>query len=175
MQRSFYYRFYPVLMRICIRYAPCREDAEQWVHDGFVKIFSALKTYKRTGSFEGWIKKLVVRHCIDQWRARQTRKFETENSTVYIDDDLHLKTSFVSNDFLKKAEGEDLLKLMQSLPEKPRMVFNLIIIEEFSHKEVAEMLQITENYSHFLLHQARKQLRNIFQKTFSKQWKYEKK
>lgn len=174
MQRSFYYRFYPVLMRICIRYAPSREDAEQWVHDGFIKIFSSLSKYQRTGSFEGWVKKLIVRYSIDQWRTLQTRKFETENSTVYINEDPNLNTPFVSNDFFRKAEGEDLLKLIQSLPEKPRMVFNMIVIEDFSHKEVAETLQITENHSYLLLHQARKQLRHLLQKP-SKKCKYEQK
>lgn len=168
MQKSFYYQFYPLLMRICIRYASGREDAEQWVHDGFLKIFASLPTYRHQGSFEGWLKKIMVRLCIDHLRTKNTRKFETENSTVYYDQDLPDDTYHVSNNFLAKTEAEDLLHMISSLPDKQRVVFNLIVFEDYSHKEVSELLQITENHSYLLLHQARKQLKKTFQKQTEK-------
>lgn len=158
MQKSFYYQYYPVLMRICIRYAPAREDAEQWVHDGFLKIFASLPTYQHLGSFEGWLKKIMVRLCIDQLRMQHTRKFATENSTFYNYEHLPEGIHQVNNDFIEKTKAEDILGMINKLPDKQRVVFNLVVFEDYSHKETAELLQITENYSYLLLHQARKQL-----------------
>lgn len=175
MQKSFYYRFYPVLMRICIRYAHGREDAEQWVHDGFIKIFDRLPTYQHKGSFEGWVKRIMVRLCIDHLRAQNTRKFETENSTVYPDKEIAEDTYCVTNDFLAKTEAEDLLCMVNSLPDKQRVVFNLIVFEDYSHKEVASLLRITENHSYLLMHQARKHLKKTFQQQAEKKLKHEQK
>lgn len=162
-------------MRICIRYASGREDAEQWVHDGFLKIFGSLHSYQRLGSFEGWMKRIMVRLCIDQLRAQNTKKFAIENNTVYADNDMPESSSYVNNDFLAKTDAEDLVRLINTLPDRQKLVFNLIVFEDYTHKEVAEMLQITENHSYLLLHQARKQLRNNFQKHAAKQLRYEQK
>jgi len=175
MQRSFYYQYYPVLMRICVRYAPSKEDAEQWVHDGFIRIFSCLNAYQHLGSFEGWLKKIMVRMCIDLLRAQNTRKFDIDNHTVYRDEDLPEDTSYVSNDFIAKTDAEELLHMINTLPDRQKMVFNLIVFEDYTHKEVAALLQITENHSYLLLHQARKQLKNTFQSKTAKQLRYEQK
>jgi len=162
-------------MRICIRYASDREDAEQWVHDGFLKIFGSLHSYQHLGSFEGWMKRIMVRLCIDQLRSQNTRKFAIENNTVYADNDIPEGAGYVNNDFLAKTEAEDLVRLINTLPDRQKVVFNLIVFEDYTHKEVAELLQITENHSYLLLHQARKQLRNNIQKHAAKQLRYEQK
>lgn len=150
-------------MRIGIRYAPSREDAEQWVHDGFLKIFTQLPAYRHLGSFDGWMKKIMVRLCIDQLRIYNTQQFETTNNTVY-DDRSWEDASYVDNDFIHKTSADELIRMISFLPDKQKLVFNLIVFEDYSHKEVAGLLHITENHAYLLLHQARKQLKNMIQK-----------
>lgn len=161
-------------MRICVRYAGNREDAEQWVHDAFVKIFASLHKYEQLGSFEGWMKRITVRLCIDLLRAQNAQKNEVDNKTIYNEHEYADKNYSTDNGILQKIAAEDILELISALPAKQKMVFNLHVFEDYSHKEIAPMLQITENHSYWLLHQARKQLRETLQqKTKKKTLKHE--
>lgn len=169
MQKSFYYDYYALLMRIAIRYAPSREDAEQWVHDGFLKIFASLSTYQYLGSFDGWMKKIMVRLCIDQLRTHKTQKFELTNNIIYDDSGWEQDVNYVDNDFIQKTAADDLIRMISFLPDKQKLVFNLIVFEGYTHPEVSGLLNITENHSYLLLHQARKQLKNIIQKQIEPQ------
>lgn len=162
MQKELYYSFYNTLMKIAIRYAPAREDAEQWVHDGFLKVFSHLVQFKNQGSFEGWMKKIMTRTCIDNLRAQQTLKFEVDNKTVYSNYELPAHDGAVSNMVFQKFSTEEVLRLLNILPEKQKVVFNLHVFEEYEHKEIAGLLGITENHSYWLLYQARKKLKERF-------------
>jgi RNA polymerase sigma-70 factor (ECF subfamily) len=159
MQREFYYFYFPVLMRLAIRYASCREDAEQWVHDAFLKIFGSLEKYSNLGSFEGWIKKITVRICLDNLRKNNTQKNEVELNTIYPDKDLSDSAGYINHDMVMKMSTESILVLLNTLPEKQKTVFNLHVFEDYSHKEIAALLDITENNSYWLLHQARKNLK----------------
>ncbi|WP_162902856.1 RNA polymerase sigma factor [Taibaiella koreensis] len=159
MQKEFYYAWYNTLMKVAIRYAGNREDAEQWVHDGFIKIFAHLKHFRNEGSFEGWIKKIMTRICIDQLRSSNALKFEVDNNTIYSNYELPTHEGFIDNEVLQKFSARDVLHLLNILPEKQKVVFNLHVFEGYNHKEIAEMLRITENHSYWLLHQARKTLR----------------
>lgn len=162
MQKELYYAFYSVLMKIAIRYAPGREDAEQWVHDGFLKVFAHLGQFKNEGSFEGWIKRIMTRTCIDNLRSRNTLKFEVENNTVYSNYETPAHDPWVSNTVIRKFSSDEVLRLLHTLPEKQRVVFNLHVFEEYEHKEIASLLGITENHSYWLLFQARKKLKERF-------------
>lgn len=159
MQKEFYYAFYSMLMKIAIRYAPSREDAEQWVHDGFLKVFAHLGQFKNEGSFEGWLKKVMTRTCIDNLRSRNALKFEVDNKTVYSNYEIPAHDQPVSNAIIQKFSAEEVLRLLKILPDKQRTVFNLHVFEEYGHKEIAEILGITENHSYWLLYQARKKLK----------------
>lgn len=159
MQKEFYYAWYNTLMKVAIRYAGNREDAEQWVHDGFIKIFGHLERFRNEGSFEGWIKKIMTRVCIDQLRSNNTLKFEVDNNTVYSNYELPAHEGFTDNEVLQKFSARDVLHLLNILPEKQKVVFNLHVFEGYNHKEISALLQITENHSYWLLHQARKTLR----------------
>lgn len=150
-------------MRICIRYAGAKEDAEQLVHDGFIKIFASLPQYQYLGSFEGWMKRIVVRLCIDHIRAQNAQKNEVEHNTVYNDYAHADERHYTDNSILQKIGVEELVILINRLPAKQRMVFNLHVFEDYSHKEIAPLLQISENHSYWLLHQARKQLKDALQ------------
>lgn len=159
MQKEFYYFYFPVLMRLAIRYAGSREDAEQWVHDAFLKIFGSLDKYSNLGSFEGWLKKITVRVCLDNLRKNNAQKNEVEMNTVYSDYNLEHHSGYIDNGVVSKMSTEDLLVLLNTLPEKQKTVFNLHVFEDYSHKEISALLSITENNSYWLLHQARKQLK----------------
>jgi len=159
MQRAFYDQYYPVLMRLAVRYAPGREDAEQWTHDAFLKIFNSLAQYGNLGSFEGWIKKITVRVCLDNLRKNNAQKNEVEMNTVYKDQDLAEQAGYIHNDVVSKMSAESILALLNTLPEKQKTVFNLHVFEDYSHKEIAILMDITENHSYWLLHQARKNLK----------------
>jgi len=159
MQRELYYTYFSLLMRVAIRYAASRQDAEQWVHDAFLKIFGSLAQYGFTGSFEGWVRKITVRVCIDNLRKNQAQKNEVESRTVYDDRDLADHAGYIPNDIFAKMNAESVLQLLQTLPEKQKTVFNLHVFEDYSHKEIATLMEITENHSYWLLHQARKNLK----------------
>lgn len=146
-------------MRIGIRYANNKQDAEQWVHDGFLKIFNSMAQYSSLGSFEGWVKKIMVRVCLDNIRKNNTLKNEVENNTVYNEYQHADNAHYINNDIVTKMSAQELVSLLNSLPEKQKTVFNLHIFEDYSHKEIAVLLDITENNSYWLLHQARKRLK----------------
>lgn len=174
MHQSFYYQFYPVLMRVCIRYARNREDAEQWVHDAFLRIFDQLEKYSFKGSFEGWLKKITARVCLDHIRKHTALKFNIENNLVltdYEDPDFYYA---VDNKFMSKISTESVLSMLGQLSEKKRIVFNLYVFEEFSQKEIAQILNIRENYVYWLMHQARKDLQNILKSFYKKEEEHEK-
>jgi RNA polymerase sigma-70 factor (ECF subfamily) len=172
MQKLFYYEYYPVLMRICIRYAPTREDAEQWVHDGFLKIFAHLNTYQYLGSFEGWIRKIMVRLCIDQLRKHLSHQSGIAPVIIPNDPDWE-QNHYVDNDFIYRTSADELIRMIARLPDRHKLIFNLLVFEEYSHKEMAGLLNITENHTYLLLHQARKQLKNMIQKQTEQKKAYE--
>lgn len=159
MQKELYYTYYDTLMKVAVRYARAKEDAEQWVHDGFLKVFANLSQFRNQGSFEGWMRKIMTRTCIDQLRAARTLRFETEQHTVYSNYEIPAHEGFTDNTVISKLSAEDMLHLLHVLPEKQKVVFNMHVFEEYNHKEIAAMLEITENHSYWLLHQARKNLK----------------
>lgn len=146
-------------MQICSRYARRREDAEQWAHDSFLKIFMNLAHYRNLGSFEGWMKRIVVRTCIDHIRAAQTLKNEVESHTLYNDLEFSGQQPYTSNEVLKKISAESVAAFISTLPDKQRAVFNLHVFEGYPHREIAVLMSISENHCYWLLHEARKNLK----------------
>ncbi len=146
-------------MRIGIRYAGNQQDAEQWVHDGFLKIFQSLEQYTNAGSFEGWIKKIMVRTCLDNIRKERAKKNEVDYNTVYNEYKHAEAAHYIDNEIVAKMDMQQLIQLLNTLPDKQRTVFNLHVFEGYGHKEIAELIAITENHSYWLLHQARKNLK----------------
>lgn len=171
MQKEFYYTYYSTLMKVAVRYARSKEDAEQWVHDGFLKIFSNLDSFRNQGSFEGWIRKIMTRTCIDQLRAHNALRFEVDNNTVYSNYEIPSHEGLIANDIVQKFSADDMLHLLRVLPEKQKIVFNLHVFEEYNHKEIAGMLGITENHSYWLLHQARKNMKEQCSSLYKKKTK----
>jgi RNA polymerase sigma-70 factor (ECF subfamily) len=152
-QELLYRRYASKMLGVCLRYAKNKMEAEDILQEGYIKVFKNLTSYKFEGSFEGWVRRIMVNTAINYYRA----------SIKYVqsldDDELNAKDipSAVMNDQLSTKE---LLKVIQELPEGYRVVFNLYAIEGYSHKEIAEILEISESTSKSQLSRARVALQN---------------
>lgn len=145
-QKELYQRMSPVLMGICKRYLKRKEDAEEALGNAFLKIYSSLSQYNGSGSFEGWMKKVAVRTCLDFLRAKSSPfdldwEHEIAEEPVGLDD------------------AEYLLFLVGQLPVGYRTVFNLYAIEGYKHVEISELLNISEGTSKSQLSKARRILK----------------
>lgn len=144
-QRALYQQSVPQLMGVCRRYIVQPEVAEEILSTAYVKIFSKLHTYSYDGSFEGWLKRIVIRTCLSHLR-QQKDLFDLD-----WDGDLIAPSSTDHN-------ADHLMSLVQQLPAGYRTVFNLYAIEGYSHSEIAAALNITEGASKSQLSKARKKL-----------------
>jgi RNA polymerase sigma-70 factor (ECF subfamily) len=149
------YRLYSIFSKkmygICLRYADNQDEANDILQEGFIKVFDKLDTFRGQGSLEGWITRVIVNTAIEKIRGRV--------HFIPIDE---LSENGISNDE-NLGPGNigqfELLKLIQDLPERYRLVFNLSVIEGLNHKEIAKMLDITESTSRSNLTRARSLLR----------------
>ena len=151
-QKKLFDLFAPKLFGVCLRYMKDHDLAQDTLQDGFVKIFTKLSHYNGKGSFEGWMRRITVNTCLDQLRKDQKLKVNTP-----IDD-----VSFLVKDnhwIEEELTAKDLLKLVESLPDGYRVVFNMFAIEGYSHKEIAEQLNISENTSKSQFSRAKSHLR----------------
>lgn len=139
-QRALFERFAPKMMAVCLRYSKDREQAEDVLQDGFVKVFMKLADFKSEGSLEGWIRRVMVNTALDQ--LRKNGKLLGDIST----DDVAYKLEH--NDPIEEnLMAEDLMKLILAMPEGYKVVFNMFAIEGYSHAEIAATLGITESTS----------------------------
>ncbi len=136
---------------ICQRYAHTREDAEDILQEGFIKTFQNLKQYRFDGSFEGWVRRIMINCALQKYRS-QTHLLIISTGEDYEN------SYFVDEDITSHLEIKELIGLVQELPTAYRMVFNLYVFEGLKHKEIALKLGITEGTSKSNLFDARQQL-----------------
>jgi RNA polymerase sigma factor (sigma-70 family) len=149
-QRMLFEQYAGKLMTICLRYACDRPEAEDMLQDAFIKIFSHINQYKFEGSFEGWMKRIVVNCALKTIQKKKTRFLEIAN---------HDAAATQSDSYaLSSLSEEELIKLISSLPDGYRIVFNLYVMEGYSHDEIAGMLGIQAATSRSQLVKARKLL-----------------
>jgi RNA polymerase sigma-70 factor (ECF subfamily) len=155
-QRKLFERFYSTVMGICMRYAGSTDEAADMLNEGFLKVFSNLDKYEDTGSFEAWMKRVVCNAALDY-----RRKYDKRLETVDLDEisDSHLADSQV-NDAVAKISSQEIVGLIQQLPSVTRTVFNMFVFEGFSHNEIAQQLNISENTSAWHVNNARTRLKN---------------
>ena len=139
-------------MTICRRYAKDQPEAEDMLQDAFIRIFNHIGQFKSAGSFEGWLKKITVNTAIGILQKRKVK-------IVTISDDQHEMESQDIN-VLSDLNAEDLVKLINQLPDGYRMIFNLYVVEGYSHDEIAEMLKIKTATSRSQLSKARAMLKD---------------
>lgn len=152
-QRILYERYARPMLGICLRYATDRMDAEDVLQQGFVKVFRGLDSFKG-GSFEGWLKRIFVRESINQYHNRKRKPLDYKDELL---PSIQPQDGFA--DAISTLRAEEIMKLVNKLPEGSRIVFNLFAIEGFGHIEIAEMLGISEGTSKSQYSRARMLLR----------------
>lgn len=149
-QRLLYDMYSSKFMAVCLRYATDDMEAEDMLQEGFVRIFSYLHQFKFEGSFEGWMRRIVVNAAL---KRLQKKKWVFDEINDFRQDIVSINANAYSN------LGEDvIMKLINKLPEGYRIVFNLNVIEGYSHEEIAEMLGVQASTSRSQLVKARKML-----------------
>jgi RNA polymerase sigma-70 factor (ECF subfamily) len=157
-QSMLYHQFAPKMFGVCLRYAKDATEAEDNLQDGFIKVFANLKNFRHDGSLEGWIRRIMINVSLEKLR-KQHLLYPVEDVAIY--DSVNF-----SDDVLAKIAADDLMKLIQQLPPRYRMVFNLYVIEGFSHQEIAQEMSITQGTSKSNLARARDILKKKIQENF---------
>ena len=159
-QNILYQRNAPKLFGTCLRYAKNYTDAEDILQEGFIKIFKYLKDFRNEGNFEGWMRKIMVTTAINFYKRKNLLNKD-------VDPEFLNAPSVATPDAISLLSSEELLNMVQELPEGYRMVFNLNSIEGYSHKEISEILNISINTSKSQLSRARNTLQQKLFRTFN--------
>jgi RNA polymerase sigma-70 factor (ECF subfamily) len=149
-QKALFEKYSPKLLSVCRSYIKDLHIAEDCMIKAFMKIFKNISFYNGSGSFQGWMRKIMVNECLDYLKSNKQHCFFDEENFVTIEE-IELETV----DF-------DVQELLDGLPENYRTVFNLAILEDYSHKEIAELLQISEANSRQQLKRAKTKLKELF-------------
>ncbi|WP_100802658.1 RNA polymerase sigma factor [Ulvibacter sp. MAR_2010_11] len=144
-QGELYTRYSGTLFSICLRYSPNHAEAEDNLQDSFLTIFKKIEQFKDKGSFEGWMKRITVNTVLQKYRKQ--RVFDITNEEQIEDAEEDIEDHGVPLDFL--------LKIIQELPDRYRLVFSMYVLDDYSHKEIAEMLGISDGTSKSNLARAR--------------------
>ena len=156
-QKRLFDRLAPKMMAVCLRYMGNREDAEDVLQEGFVTLFTKMDSYNGSGSFEGWARKIFVNTAL-----MHLRKTDILGGSEDIQEARSLSTEEATP--LQKMGYNELMKLISSLPPDARTVFNMYVVEGYSHKEIAAALGCTEATSRSKLQRARLQLQEMIEK-----------
>lgn len=157
-QEKLYNLYSEELFGLCLYYSKDNTQAEDIMHDGFLKIFKNIDSYRYQGSFEGWMRRIMVNTALE--------KFRREKHLHPITDIDHSDTEVFKEDQISQINTKDLMQLIQALSPKYRMVFNLYAIEGYSHKEISEMMGISVGTSKSNLARARVILQKNVKKYF---------
>lgn len=143
-QKALYERYAPKMMAVCLRYCKDYETAKDLLHDGFLQVFTQIGTFAGKGSFEGWLRRIFVNVALEDYRRKQREiNFQAEYSQNEADIALPDENPLDIGDIPK----DEIMKMIQELPDGYRTVFNLVIFENLPHKEIASQLGITEGAS----------------------------
>lgn len=149
-----YEQYYGKMLNVCKRYARNQEEAKDVLQDGFMKVFKSISKFDFNGSFEGWIRRIIVNNAINQYKQ------DSKSITQYIDNEDFSLVNLTNDELVEDVyiEPEILLNLVNELPPAYKLVFNLSVVEGYAHKEIAEMLNINEGTSRSNLAKARLKL-----------------
>lgn len=157
-QEVLYHKYASKMFGVCLGYIKDRDAAKDVLQDGFIKVFKSLQKFNGEGSLEGWIRRIIIHTAIDHYR-----KFIRDQRNGDIDEE-QLTTFEIS--IPDKILEKELLSLIHKLPEGARIIFNLYVVEGYSHNEIAEMLNITSGTSKSQVSRARVILQNWIGKLY---------
>jgi len=144
---------------VCLRYTRNKPEAEDVLHDAFIKIFTKIDQYKGNGSFEGWMRRIVVNTAIQSLRERSKTRLVFEENEIIED-----TVSEDLDDNTPMLPAKELMALIQNLPDGYKVIFNMYVIENMNHQEIADSLDISLGTSKSQLFRAKKALRNEIEK-----------
>lgn len=146
-QNLLYHSYKDILFLQSLKYSKSSEEAEDNLHDAFVTIFTSIKKYRNEGSFEGWMKRIVINKAIDNFK-KYKNKISLEDREDITEDSLVEEDTF-------NIPFDRVLEMIRQLPDQYRLVFNLYQLDGYSHKEISKMLSISEGTSKSNLHRAK--------------------
>jgi RNA polymerase sigma-70 factor (ECF subfamily) len=152
-QQKIYEDNYRLMMAVCMRYSNSSDDAYDILHDGFLKVFMNIHTYEPGTLLQAWIRRIMVNTAIDYYRK------ESRRTTRDLDEAKTMASS--RNGPIEAITAQEVMKAVQKLPNIYRSVFNMFVIEGYSHREIAEHLGITESTSRSNLVKARTKLKDL--------------
>lgn len=160
-QFKLYEKYSPALFGVCLRYAKNSTDAEDILQEGFIKVFRYLKDFGGRGSFEGWLRKIMVNSALNFYKRKNliSKGVDPETVQYYVATENDVNA-------VAKMNHEELLNIIKNLPDGYRTVFNLNVIEGYSHKEIGSLMQISVNTSKSQLSRARKSLKRTISELF---------
>jgi len=153
-QRELYNKYSAKMLAVCYRYAHNREDAEDMLQEGFIKVFLQIHTFENRGAFEGWIRRIIVHTCINI--LKKNKKFNESVDLIHATS-LHVKEESVSS----IVQAKQVVECIRLLPLGYRTVLNLYAVEGFSHREIAQMLEVEESTSRSQYTRAKTMLEDI--------------
>jgi len=151
-QRLLYEHYAPKMLGVCMRYFHSKDEAQDALQDGFVKVYTKIENFRGQGSLEGWIRRIMVNTSLNLLRDNLKHAFHADV------DDVKVQIADPSVDY-DHFHVEDIMKLIQGLPKGYRIIFNMYEIDGYAHKEIAEELKISVNTSKSQLLKARRYLR----------------
>lgn len=156
-QKELYAQFYNYAMSVCLRYSRNREEAQEIVNDGFMKVFTRLDKYNDSLSFQGWLRRIMVNSAIDFYRRNEKHYNHM--------DIVHASDVSTNADSISQLSEQEIMEAVQQLPPAYRMVFNLYAIEGYKHDEIAHKLGISAGTSKSNLAKARMKLKKVLEET----------
>lgn len=158
-QYKLYDRYSRKIYGVCLRYAKNRTDAEDILQEGFIKVFKYLKDYSGKGSFEGWVRRIMITTALNYYKKKNLINKNVDPESSYI-------TLPATNEAVSMMTHDELLLMIRDLPVGYQTVFNLNTIEGYSHKEISEIMNISVNTSKSQLSRAKNSLRNQLESLF---------
>jgi RNA polymerase sigma factor (sigma-70 family) len=153
-QEALYSRFSPRMLGVCYRFAKNREDAEDMLQEGFIKVFTQMHQYRNEGALEGWIRRIVVHTCINN--LKKNKKFADSLDII------HANSIYVNEEMIPAImQAKQVVECIRMLPMGYRTVLNLYAIEGFPHREIAVMLDVEESTSRSQYTRAKTMLEEI--------------
>lgn len=162
-QRRLYDLYAPQLFAVCLSYSRDRMDAEDTLHDGFMKIFNNIKQFKGDGSLEGWMRRIMVNTALEKYRRDQ--------KLIAISEQIRYESSGSIEHILEEIASEEIMEVIQGLTPQYRLTFLLYAVEGYNHKEIAAKLNITEGTSKSNLSRARMILQERLSEHYSTHYK----
>ena len=157
-QEQLYHMYKDDLFMLCLKYCKNREEAQDNLQDSFLDIFSKIKSYKGSGSFEGWMKRITINKAIDKYKKES-------HLNIVINNDILKDNSLVETSIIESIPLDQILESIQSLPPRYRMVFNLYELDDYSHKDISKLLNISVSTSKSNLHRAKHILQTKIQQS----------